>query len=181
MRIFKDNQLSLKSSVLTIGAFDGIHLGHKELIQTMKKRSKELNLPSVVYTFFPPPRAFFNENMIITPLEEKIELIKKIGVDYLIIANFNAEYSQKSVNDFISELRMLHPSEIWVGKDFKFGRKQSGSIDDLKGEFSIGQIPFVRCPENKIISSTRIRDYIKSNNTYQVNQLLGYEYDFQNY
>src|SRR5699024_7020903 len=135
MRIFKEYELKLSESVLSIGAFDGLHLGHQSLIDQTVKSAKQRAVPSVVYTFDPPPRAFFQNNTILTTVEEKIELLKQHKIDYVIIAKFTKEYASKSPVAFINEIKQLNPKEVIIGPNFKFGKNQQGDINLLVNHY----------------------------------------------
>lgn len=111
MRVHPANTLTLPASVIAIGAFDGVHRGHQKLIGEMVKRSKDLGVPSVVYTFDPPPRAYFEGARILTPIQEKLRRLFELQVDHVVVANFGAAYIARSAADFIRELANLHPVE----------------------------------------------------------------------
>ncbi|VEF46819.1 FAD Synthetase [Bacillus freudenreichii] len=173
MNISKDNELALSSSVVSIGAFDGLHKGHQTLIRQMAKRARELGVPSVVYTFDPPPRAYFQNQRVLTTVQEKLALIERLNVDYTVIASFNEHYASRPPADFITELRLLGAREIWVGSDFRFGKGKEGCVDLLSRHFHVNIHPFVTCDQGERISSTRIRELLKNNDWLKVHQLLG--------
>jgi riboflavin kinase/FMN adenylyltransferase len=173
MKVFENGELTLKQSVVTIGAFDGIHIGHQSLIAKAVNRARELDVPSVIYTFDPPPRAYFQKQMILTNVEEKIKFIKKLGVDYAIIANFDEHYLLKSAEDFLGELNVLNPQEIWVGPDFQFGKGKKGTTKDLAAQFKTYTHPLIKCPKGETISSTRIRNLVSRQEKQLANELLG--------
>ncbi|MFT4413693.1 FAD synthetase [Fredinandcohnia humi] len=173
MKVFKNNQLKLNNSVVSIGAFDGIHLGHQALIRKAKMRADDHGVPLVVYTFDPPPKAFFQHQMVLTPISEKIQYLQELGCSYTVIASFDQEYASRSVTDFVEELALLHPLEIWVGPDFHFGKGKSGSITNLEKAFTAFQHPVVTCEEGNVISSTRIRNLLLQNKLDKAQSLLG--------
>jgi riboflavin kinase / FMN adenylyltransferase len=173
MHVCKEGELELKQSVVTIGAFDGIHIGHQSLISKAVSRAQELHVPSVVYTFDPPPRAFFQKQMILTNVEEKISFIKKLNVDYVIIANFDEHYISKSAEAFLEELKGLSPKELWVGPNFQFGKGKSGTIEHLVEQFNTVIHPLIKCSKGETVSSTRIRNLLYKQEEKLANELLG--------
>ncbi|RFU62961.1 FAD synthetase [Peribacillus glennii] len=173
MKVIRNGILSLKHSVLTIGAFDGIHLGHQSLIVKTVNRARELAVPSVVYTFDPPPRVYFQKQMLLTTVQEKLVFLRKLGVDYTVIANFDTYFLSKSAAEFIEELKSLAPHEIWIGPDFQFGKGKTGSIKDLSEQFNTYTFPVVKCSKGEIISSTRIRKLLGNQQQQLAHELLG--------
>jgi riboflavin kinase / FMN adenylyltransferase len=152
--------LTLPASVVAIGAFDGVHRGHQKVIGEMVKKSKVLGVPSVVYTFDPPPRALFEGARILTPIQEKLRRLFELQVEHIVVANFDVAYLARSAADFIRELANLHPLEVMVGKDFRFGRGREGGLEDLARHFPVQVIDAVCCPQGEVISSSRIRKLI---------------------
>lgn len=173
MRIFRENELQLEESVVTIGAFDGIHRGHQALIGKAKSQADFYGIPLVVYTFDPPPKVYFQNQSILTPLDEKKRFLETLGVTYTVFASFDEVYASRGVQDFINELREINPREIWVGPDFHFGEKKSGTIQDLNEAFSAYQHPVVTCSDGEVISSTRIRHLFQHEKIEQAYELLG--------
>ncbi|AXI00235.1 FAD synthetase [Sporosarcina sp. PTS2304] len=173
MICLQNNQLELNQSVVTIGAFDGIHRGHQALIKNAKARADSYGVPLVVYTFDPPPKVYFQNQSILTPLSEKKKFLEELGVSYTVFASFDQTYASRSVKEFIDELRLVNPQEVWVGPEFNFGKGKSGSIVDLAEHFTAFQHPVVTCPEGEVISSTRIRELFKHQNIEQAYYLLG--------
>lgn len=173
MRIFKENELNLPASILTIGAFDGMHLGHQSLVKQVVNTAKKKGVPSVVYTFDPPPKAFFQQKKILTMVEEKIELLKQYQVDYVIVAKFTRVYASIAPIEFIHEIKQLHPKKVIIGPNFKFGKNQQGDINLLTKHCNVIVQPFVLCENNEVISSTRIRELINDKKVIQAETLLG--------
>ncbi|MFB4162369.1 adenylyltransferase/cytidyltransferase family protein [Alteribacillus sp. JSM 102045] len=173
MNIYKNNQLTLTSSVVSIGAFDGLHRGHQTLIKEAAKRAREWGVPSVVYTFNPPPRAYFQNTKVLTSEEEKIELIKQLGIDYVVMADFNEAYASREAEEFLLELEFLCPREIWVGPNFQFGKGKKGDVTLLSNYLPVKVHPLVRCEKGEIISSTRIRELLQKDKRKQAYHLLG--------
>ncbi len=173
MEFFQNNQLKLEQSVVTIGAFDGIHRGHQALIKKAKSQAEHYGVPLVVYTFDPPPKVYFQNQSMLTSLPEKKRILKELGVSYTVFASFNEEYAARSVQDFIVELSDASPLEIWVGPGFHFGKGKSGSIEDLDRTFQAYQHPIVTCREGEVISSTRIRKLLQLKQMEKAYDLLG--------
>jgi riboflavin kinase/FMN adenylyltransferase len=173
MRVFRNNQLELKHSVVTIGAFDGIHIGHQALIKKAKSQADLYGVPLVVYTFDPPPKVYFQNQSMLTSLPEKKIFLEKLAVSYTVFASFDEEYSSRSAQDFVNELSDVNPLEVWVGPGFHFGKGKSGTIEDLKVVFNAYQHPNVTCPDGEVISSTRIRELFRLKETEKAYNLLG--------
>ncbi|WP_373688793.1 FAD synthetase [Brevibacillus daliensis] len=166
--------VSLPSSVIAIGAFDGVHQGHQEVINQTVRRSKILGVPSVVYTFDPPPRCFFKRVRMLTTVEEKIERILSLGIDHIVIANFDEVYTKRKSLDFVTDLTRLAPKELLVGKDFRFGRNREGDINLLSEYFPVRITEPVYCPDGQMISSTRIRQLLSQGDIQKSCVLLGW-------
>lgn len=174
MKIYRSSSLKLSSSVLVIGAFDGVHKGHQKLIESAKYEAEKLHVPLVAYTFDPPPRVYFQKKMQLVPLEEKLNRLYKMGVNHTIVATFNAEYAALSTEHFYKEIKRLNPLHIWVGKDFRFGAGRKGDISSLQQHFTVHSLDPICCSEGEIISSTRIRQLISQNMKLEAQQLLGW-------
>lgn len=155
--IHRQGILKLSSCVLTIGAFDGVHRGHQELIGTAIREARLLGVPSVVYTFDPPPKTLLAGAQPLTEIGEKIARIGAFEPDHIVIASFDAAYKVRTANDFLREISALSPHMIWVGDDFRFGSCKGGNNEMLARYFDTRVLPAVRCEEGAIVSSTRIR------------------------
>jgi len=160
-------------SVIAIGAFDGVHQGHQTVIGEAVERSKVLGVPSLVYTFDPPPRFYFQGVRILTPVEEKVALLKQLKVDHVVVAQFDKFYISRHPMDFINDLKDFCPLEISVGSDFRFGKNREGDINLLKKHFNLRVIKPVCCTSGKVISSTRIRELISKGHIQESLALLG--------
>ncbi|WP_216828054.1 FAD synthetase family protein [Alkalihalobacterium elongatum] len=172
VHIHQAETLSLNASIVAIGAFDGVHLGHQAVIRKMIEKSLLLKIPSVVYTFDPPPRVYFNNTKQLTSIKEKIEKISLLGVDHVVVARFDYHYLNRSVDQFINELFALNPKEIIVGDDFRFGKGRNGGIEDLKRVFQVKVIEKICCEKGRVISSTRIREMLLNGENEEVEALL---------
>ena len=183
MKIYNNPNLSRKhrSGVIAIGNFDGIHLGHQKVINEAKKKAKKNKLPFGLMTFEPVPVMFFNnkiKNHRISSLEQKKDQLKKLKLDFLIIINFNKNFSFLSAEEFIKKI--IHKKTgcrfLYVSKNFRFGFKRKGNIETLKKyekQYNFKNVivmPFKT--KRKIISSTFIRKKIRKGQIEEVNKLL---------
>jgi len=171
MKIYKsiDEYNESKSSVVTIGTFDGVHKGHQKIFNKVLNVSKQSNLSSVVLTFFPHPRIIlnkYNDIKMIDSLDEKINHLEKIGIDHLIIHPFDKKFSLLSADQFIKEylLEKLKLKHIIIGYDHRFGKGREASVTDLKKyssefNFVLDEIDAQEI-EKIAISSTKIRNSI---------------------
>lgn len=154
--------LDLDASVVTIGAFDAVHRGHQELLRQMIAAAQLRRLPAVVYTFNPPPKVYFRRAEALNSLAEKLERIATFRPDHVIVADFDGAYAGRTATDFVTELQRLHPHEIIVGEDFRFGSCKSGTARLLGRYFNTRILPPVRCGNGQIVSSSRIRELRRS-------------------
>ncbi|MDH3381981.1 MAG: bifunctional riboflavin kinase/FAD synthetase [Flavobacteriaceae bacterium] len=180
----KDYKLNFQS-VVTIGAFDGVHVGHQEILQNLVKTAKNEDKKSVVVTFFPHPRMVLEKNTaikLLNTLEEKTSLIEAIGIDFLYVIPFNEEFANLSANDFISEIlvKQLNTKALYIGYDHLFGKNRAGNFKLLKEQgdiynFSVNEIGALSIREIKI-SSTKIRTALIEGDILKANEFLGYYY-----
>jgi len=170
-------------TIVTVGTFDGVHLGHKSIFDKLNKLADENSLEIVLLTFSPHPRHVLfpqNQNLkLIDTDEEKIEKIKQLGVQHLIIHEFTKEFSRTTSTDFVKNILVnkLNIEHLVVGHDHQFGKNREGSFEELVDlaevyNFDIHRVEaFER--ENIKISSTKIRNAISSGNITHANNLLG--------
>lgn len=180
-----DNEMEFPRNVaLTIGFFDGVHLGHSMLIHTIKKNAKLKNIPTVLYTFSQRPKNIAHDYncKLLTPLKEKSFLIEKMGVDYLFAFPFDKSTSNIHYRDFLKGyiINKFSPKVICVGHDFHFGYKGEGNADKLlelsvNYNFQLKVVDAVKI-DDKIVSSTRIRNLIKCGNIEDAARFLNYYY-----
>ncbi|PID04208.1 FAD synthetase [Sporosarcina sp. P2] len=176
MQVHKSKTLKLPECVLTIGALDGLHIGHQTVVRQAREQAVELGVPLVVYTFDPPPKVFFQHVKLLTSLPEKLEMLEKLGVDHVIVAQFNADYISQGVERFLQELTNLNPVEIFEGHDFRFGRGREGDVNTLRKYFDVCILDPVLCSAGKTISSTRIRELFSKGEVDEANGLLGWNH-----
>ena len=166
--------------VVTIGNFDGVHLGHQALLTEVKKRAHDLKLESAVITFEPNPKDYFSQNKPqtrISSLREKIELFNEIKIDRVHIIKFNQEFSKVTANEFISVLiKQLKVKEIVVGEDFCFGRGREGGIKQLSASSMKLNIKNKILMDGKRISSTLIRNLLANDKLDEANKYIGRPY-----
>jgi len=190
MRVFNSiNDYNYKEkSYVTIGTFDGVHVGHQQIIRDLVNEAHSRNNIAVVLTFFPHPRNVLNKNQsvkLIDSLDEKEMKLKKLGVDVLIIQPFNIEFSRLSATDYIKSILIekLKISKIFIGYDHRFGKNRSASVKDLisygkKYQFKVN-VTNSKLIDNIPVSSTKIRDELSSGNIKIVNQYLGSDYQIE--
>ena len=167
-------------SVVSIGNFDGLHLGHREILKTVAKHASDLGLQSVVMTFSPHPIRFLAPDRaprLISTLDQKIELIKGAGIDTLFIAQFDHAFSRLSPEHFVRQYLIdgLKTRSVCVGGNFNFGYRQRGTLEKLrefKSNFEIIEVPSVRV-RGTIVSSSRIRELAAAGEVSGACRLLG--------
>lgn len=180
MKIIRNTNLEQLPCVVTIGNFDGVHLGHQALLDEVRKRAHDLKLESAVITFEPNPKDYFSQNKPqtrISSLREKIELFNEIKIDRVHIIKFNQEFSNVTANEFISVLiKQLKVKEIVVGEDFCFGRGREGGIKQLSASSMKLNIKNKILMDGKRISSTLIRNLLANDKLDQANKYIGRPY-----
>lgn len=172
-------------TVVTIGTFDGVHVGHQKIIERLVEAAKKEQLASTVLTFFPHPRMVLQKDAnikLINTIEERSMLLERLGLDKLFIKTFDQEFSRLSAEDFVKELlvEQLHAKKVIIGYDHHFGRNRSANIDDLKtfGEtygFDVEEIPAQDIDE-VAVSSTKIRKALQEGDIATANAFLGYNF-----
>lgn len=176
-----------KQTVLTLGTFDGIHLGHQQIIKRVIECSEENNLRNIVITFHPHPRKVINPELqlkILTTTEEQINILEKLGVQNLFIVNFTKEFAELTPEEFVKNYLVdkIGISRIVIGYDHHFGKGRGGDVEFLKAsgkkyDFEILQIqPFLI--DDEPVSSTKIRNALESDEIKRVNKMLGRTYSF---
>ncbi len=184
IRYSKNIILPKKNRYIALGVFDGVHLGHQKLIKLTVDKARKNDGISIVVTFDPHPDIIINPEsnvFLLTTLEERISLIKDSDVDVFLIIKFNKTMSKMSPEDFIGKILVdsLQVKELFVGFNYKFGFQGRGNTDILR-EYSKfykfrTNILKPKAANNTIISSTRIKDYIKSGEIEKAKKLLGHD------
>lgn len=187
MKVYRNGRApkGIKNAVLTLGNFDGLHLGHRKIIKKVSERGRLLNLPSVVYTFEPHPLkvvAPHKSPPLIMDAETKAGLIGALGVDHLMFAKFTREFAAKHPDEFVREVLLdtFSVKEVWVGHDFSFGKGGEGTVKYLKEladahGFRVYVIPAYK-KGGHIVSSSRIRSLIQHGRVGEASRLLGGRY-----
>ena len=180
-----------KDAIVTMGAFDGVHKGHQQIIQRMKLLAQQVEGETIIITFHPHPRKVISsvpgEIKQLSNIKERIELLEAAGIDHLVIINFDYKFSNLSAAQYIEDFlyQYFKPNTVIVGYDHHFGKGRNGNIDLLKsmGEklnFKVEEIN-EQLVQNEIISSTLIRNYISEQQIKKANDLLGYAYFFEGF
>ena len=176
----------LTHAVATIGTFDGVHAGHQTIISRLCEVAKNEKGESVVLTFFPHPRMVLqpddNNLKLLTTMSERIELLKKSGVDHLIIQPFDKEFSRQSAVEFVRDILVnkIGTKTLVIGYDHHFGRNREGSYKDLEEMSPIYGFRLEEIPKHVInelaVSSTKIRNSLLTGDVRTANKLLGHDF-----
>ena len=170
-----------KNSIILIGNFDGIHLGHQKLFKLAKMYKKKYSFKIGVLTFEPMPKMFFNPNLKnfrLSNLNQKIENLGKLNVDFVIIKKFDRKFSKTKSISFIKETlgKKINPKFIFVSNNFRFGNKREGDVKQLMKYESLCNYKIVKPQplviKKKVISSSLLRKYLQSGKLNHVNKLL---------
>ena len=183
LKIYNNFQVpnNCKHSILLIGNFDGIHLGHKKLFNLAKKYKKKFNLKVGVITFEPVPKMYFNKNLKnfrISNLRQKIENLKKLNIDFLILKKFDKKFSKTKSEIFIKNIlfKNLKAKYIFVSNNFRFGNKREGDVSQLianEKRFNYKTInPNPLVLKKNLVSSTLIRKFLSQGKLDFANKLL---------
>jgi riboflavin kinase/FMN adenylyltransferase len=186
MRVFNDlNDLpDFQNAVVTIGSFDGVHLGHQQILNRVKRLARQCDGESVVITFHPHPRLVIyprdNSLQLITSIDEKVDLMRRYDIDNVVVVPFTVEFSQQSADEYIQKFLVgkFHPRYIVIGYDHRFGLNRQGDINYLKwhGEPSGYEVEEIgkHEVEDIAVSSTKIRKAIEKGAVDQAQRLLGH-------
>lgn len=180
--------VKVPNAIVTIGTFDGVHLGHQAILKDMVKTAKEIGGETVVITFYPHPRQVLNINAanlrFITTQEEKLQLLEKSGIDNVVVVNFTKEFSRVSSEDFIRDyiIEHINPVKLVIGYDHHFGNNRMGDFNLLnemqnKYNFQVQRIE-AHDVENIAVSSTKIRHSLQQGDIERANALLGYHFSY---
>ena len=188
MKIYNhiDEFRPIKNAVVTIGTFDGVHIGHQKIISRLQEVAKQNGGETVILTFFPHPRMILHPDdqniKLISTLNEKAERLAGLGIDHLIITPFTRDFSNLSPEEYISEVlvKKIGTSQIVIGYDHRFGKDRNGGLEDLqnyalKFGFGVEEIP-EQDINDVAVSSTKIRNAILSGNVNAAKDFLGYPF-----
>lgn len=176
---------STKKTILTLGTFDGVHIGHKKILKKVIQCTANEKYESLVLTFFPHPRMVLHEDsglQLLNTIDEKIDLLAEIGLENLVIHPFDETFSRLTAEDFVKTILVdrFKIQKIIIGHDHRFGRNRTADIDDLiafgeKYNFEVEQISVQEINEISV-SSTKIRNALLEGNMTLANDYLGYAY-----
>lgn len=179
------NYSSQKPLALSLGMFDGVHLGHKSIIDELINVGTENNLETAILTFWPHPRFVFNPNedlKLLNTIEEKKELIQKYNIDNLFLKEFDDEFRNLTGEEFVRQILVdkLNVKYLIIGYDHSFGKNKSGNFELLQKlskelDFEVEQMEAINIHENNI-SSTKVRNALLTGNIKDANEMLGYPY-----
>lgn len=168
-------------TVITIGVFDGVHLGHQQLIRKTVELARQSGSLSTALTFDPLPEEFFDRKtgIVLTLPDEKKQLLSRLGIDYILMMEFNHQVASLSKEEFVEKLLLLKPKAVVVGRDFRFGRGAGGDVeflkDALKGKAELYAEELYSI-NGQIVKSSVIRELILQGRVYEANKLLGRRY-----
>ncbi len=184
MKVYQDFEEvgKIPNAVLTIGTFDGVHLGHQKIIERLKEEARKVNGETVLFTFFPHPRMVINPTnhglKLIQTQAEKIENLERLGLDHLIIFPFTKEFSTLSADEFVKDylVNKLHVKTIVVGYDHQFGKNREGSLKQLQKLSETLPFKVIEIPAHEVdeinVSSTKIRQAIEIGDIQTANSYL---------
>ena len=172
-------------TAITIGTFDGVHIGHRKILERLINDAKKTGLRSTVLTFFPHPRMVLQKDTeirLLNTIQEKIKILEFIGLDYLIIHPFTLEFSRLSSTEFVRDILVneLKVKKIIIGYDHRFGRNRNANIQDLFAfgnalNFEVEEIAAQEI-DDVSVSSTKIRNALIEGDIKTANEYLGYNY-----
>lgn len=168
--------LNLRSAVISIGNFDGVHLGHQMLLNHMTTLAEDMGNPSVIITFFPPSRVLFQNSKFLSSEEEKVNLLSPFGPDAVVTIPFTHDYTQTPKTVFLEQLERLSPKVIIVGEDFRFGYKREGTLNDLSQITDRLEVFNLKHLGDAPISSSRVRALLQKGEVEAVKPMLGRTY-----
>ena len=189
MKIYYDieNFKKVPNAVVTIGTFDGVHLGHQVILKSLVNRAHTLGGESVVVTFYPHPRQVLSNDAgirFISSQEDKISHLEALGIDNLVIIKFTKEFAAISSDDFIKNciVKFIQPAVLIIGYDHHFGKGRTGDFEMLyklgsQYHFKVEKIQ-EQDVDNVAVSSTKIRHFLEIGDIVHANSLLGYEFSY---
>lgn len=173
------------NTAVTIGTFDGVHIGHGKILERLINNAKIAGLKSVVLTFFPHPRMVLQKDTdikLLNTLEEKTKILEAMGLDYLIVHPFTKEFSRLSATEFVRDILVnsIKTKKIIIGYDHRFGRNRTANIQDLISfgnalDFEVEEIPAQEVNDVSV-SSTKIRNALQEGDIATANKYLSYAY-----
>ena len=180
---------SFNKAVVTIGTFDGVHLGHSKIIDQLKQEADHIHGETVIITFHPHPRKIVGIDKptiyLINTLKEKIALLEKAGIHHLVIIPFTEAFANLSASEYVEDflIKYFHPHTLIIGYDHRFGKGRLGDFNLLEDYSRNLQFRLIEISPHLLkqsaISSTRIRQHLMAGNVEEANELLGYAYFFE--
>ena len=181
-----DEFTAVKNAVVTIGTFDGVHIGHRKIIARIKELAEECGGETVLLTFFPHPRMILHPEdesiKMINTINEKAALLEELGIDHLIITPFSRDFSNQTPEDYIRDILVnkIGTKKIVIGYDHRFGKDRQGGLADLLKLAPVYGFEVIEIPEQDIndvaVSSTRIRTALLNDEVELANEFLGYPF-----
>jgi riboflavin kinase/FMN adenylyltransferase len=177
-----------KNAVITIGTFDGVHMGHRQIIGKLKSVASSIGGETVIITFHPHPRKVVSSTILgirlINTLEERIELLEQLGIDHLVVVPFTDAFANQPAEDYVKNflISKFHPHTIIIGYDHRFGRERKGDYLLLEKMAALYNYQLQEIPKHVLdeisISSTRIRESLLEGKIDIADKLLGYDFFF---
>ena len=183
-----DSLPQFRNAVITIGTFDGVHLGHQKIITALVQEAKKLGGESVIITFDPHPRKIITPAghlQLINTLHEKIDLLQEKEIDHLVVVPFTLSFSEQAAEAYIKYflVKLFHPHTIIIGYDHHFGKDRKGNYRLLEEKAWVYNYRLMEIPKQVLdeiaVSSTKIRDALLNGNVETANKLLGYDFFFE--
>lgn len=177
-----------RNAVITIGTFDGVHLGHQQILNHLKEEAARINGETVIITFHPHPRKVVSSTsnlQLINTLDEKIELLEKAGINHLVVTPFTESFSSQPAEDYIGDFLVakFQPHTIIIGYDHRFGKGRKGDYLLLEEKAPVFNFQLKEIPKHVLdeigISSTKIREALLQGHIETADKLLGYEFFFE--
>lgn len=179
------NTVPNQPTVVTIGTFDGVHIGHQQIVKRLISTAKNEGLKSVILTFFPHPRMVLQKDTsikLINTIDERHNILDALGLDYLLIKKFTKAFSRLPAEDFVKQILVdkLHAKKVIIGYDHRFGRNRNANIEDLKRfgnqyGFEVEEIS-AQDINDVAVSSTKIRNALNEGDIAKANAYLGYNF-----
>lgn len=190
MQVHRDIELlpRFKRAVVTIGTFDGVHQGHRKIIQALKQEAAQVNGETVLITFHPHPRNVVQPHkplQLINTMDEKIALLEKAGIHHLVVVPFTAAFAGQTAEEYIRDflVQRFQPATIIIGYDHRFGKNRSGDYLLMEEKAKEYEYKLLEIPKHVLdeisVSSTKIRNAILNSEIDTANKLLGYEFFFE--
>ena len=187
--IYQNTSVPLQSCAVTVGFFDGVHRGHKYLLDELKTLARLKGLQSMVVTFASHPRKVLDSGYmpdLLTSLSEKISLIERCGIDYCMVLSFTEQMAMLSASEFMAEylLKICHAKTLLVGHDHRFGHNRNDAFAEYRAYGSalgmdVFQASIFSDPINHIISSSRIRNVLRQGDVELANTMLGHDFNIK--